>query len=384
MMLYNDGDNGREVLEGDFLSYGFVFFFWTHIHSVTSLRVCCQYTGNRNNCYEGATMNVANQSNDEVNETSKPLPSKTPGKKTISIQRLWVLVVAVSVVVVMVVVGVFWYQHAQQQAHQKAFSACTNAGARAEQTSKRLTKSVQDARTLVSGGEQQVADPTTVKTLADTLHTVMEDELSVSCDPGMSTRELEHNQQAANTWNTRHAQLLTTLDHQRTVVSASRGKKTLVDAQTQLHAKKEEARKLLADSEHKVADNTCREALQQALGEADQLSSTQVDDYVKAGANLDRTMSSVTQNMNTTMLVAQQPVAATPNNPAAVNAPMGTPGQGLSYQPQTGSKPVAPAPVAPRAPTQPAPAPQTPAPNKNNGADEWQSFDPSFDDKPLW
>ncbi|OZG50881.1 hypothetical protein [Bombiscardovia coagulans] len=306
-------------------------------------------------------------------------------------KRLWVLVVAVSVVVVMVVMGVFWYQHAQQQAHQKAFSACTNAGTRAEQTSKRLTQSVQDARTLVSGGEQQVADPTTVKTLADTLHTVKEDELSVSCDPGMSTRELEHNQQAANTWNTRHAQLLTTLDHQRTVVNASRGKKTLVDAQTQLHTKKEEARKLLADSEHKVADNTCREALQQAISEADQLSSTQADDYVKAGANLDRTMSSVTQNMNTTMLVAQQPVAATPNNPGVVNAPMGTPGQGSSYQPQTGSKPVTPAPVVPRvpvpapqqpapapaprvpvpAPQAPVPAPQQPAPSGN---DDWTLF----------
>lgn len=27
MMLYKDDDSGREVLEGDFLSYGSVFFF---------------------------------------------------------------------------------------------------------------------------------------------------------------------------------------------------------------------------------------------------------------------------------------------------------------------------------------------------------------------
>ena len=88
----------------------------------------------------------------------------------------------------------------------------------------------------------------------------------VRCDASMKTQDLEAAADKAKDLNGRYDKL----DRAAKAVLASRDAKDLDDARTALDAKKEEASRLLGDSDGKVADNTTRETLQQAIGQAEQ------------------------------------------------------------------------------------------------------------------
>ncbi|MCX8672691.1 hypothetical protein J3T91_04070 [Bifidobacterium sp. B4001] len=117
-------------------------------------------------------------------------------------------------------------------------------------------------------------------------------------------------------------------------VLASRDAKSLEDAKTALNAKKDEASKLLSDSDGKVADNAVRDSLQQAISQAGSIKDDKARDYQDAAAALQSAMDQV----NTSI---QQKSQAAPPAQAA--------------------------PAARQPARRPAPAQQRPAPSTSRG-----------------
>ena len=95
------------------------------------------------------------------------------------------------------------------------------------------------------------------------------------------------------------------LDRAAKAVLASRDAKDLDDARAALGAKKEEASKLLGDSDGKVADNTTREALQKAITLAD-LAKGKAKDYRDAIGPLQTAIDQVNASMQAKAQADQQ------------------------------------------------------------------------------
>ncbi|QYN60072.1 hypothetical protein GYM67_02505 [Bifidobacterium asteroides] len=129
-------------------------------------------------------------------------------------------------------------------------------------------------------------------------------------------------------------------------VLASRDAKSLEDAKTVLNAKKDEASKLLSDSDGKVADNAVRDSLQQAISQAGSIKGDKTETYQDAAAALQSAMDQV----NTSIQQKSQADQAAPPAQAA------------------------PAPAARQPARRPAPAQQRPAPSTSRGR---QGYTPS-------
>ncbi|MCX8648638.1 hypothetical protein J3U01_09515 [Bifidobacterium sp. B4107] len=96
-------------------------------------------------------------------------------------------------------------------------------------------------------------------------------------------------------------------------VLASRDAKSLEDAKTALNAKKDEASKLLSDSDGKVADNALRDSLQQAISQAGSIKDNKTETYQDAATALQ----SAIDQVNTSI---QQKSQAAPPAQAAASA----------------------------------------------------------------
>ena len=175
----------------------------------------------------------------------------------------------------------------------------------------------------------------------------------VRCDASMKTRDLEAAADKAEDLNGRYDKL----DRAAKAVLASRDAKDLDDARTALAAKKDEASRLLGDSDGKVADNATREALQNAITLAEQTKG-KAKDYRDAAGQLQSAIDQVNASMQAKTQADQQ---------AAQTAPSYGGGYTPSYRPshgQGGGSWSAPAPAAP------APAPST----SQGSSQKWNDF----------
>jgi hypothetical protein len=239
-----------------------------------------------------------NKLDDEAIGTSAPVVTDMPADGNRGKKRLWWVLASLALVVIIAAATVVWCRYQERQVHQEAVNACSNVSSTAMSTGSGLQETIQDAHETVKDSENQVLDPATVKTLADTLHNIKEDEVTVSCDPGMTVSELDHNREMANEWNVKHRELIVTINQQRSAVIASVSKKALADAQAGLAQKNDEARSLLAESEGKVVDNSARERLQKVIEQVGEVGSTQVGDYRKAVDSLNDAMEAVRESMS--------------------------------------------------------------------------------------
>ena len=181
----------------------------------------------------------------------------------------WVIpVVTAAAVVLLIAVGVVsWRVVSNHREHDQAVELCSGAVARLEKPAggaAARTARYQEAAAISS---DQVKDVKTVIAMARAVKNAGGIRPQpVRCDASMTTEDLKTAADKAKKLNGKYDKL----DKAAKAVLASRDAKDLDDARTALEAKKDEASKLLGDSDGKVADNSTREALQNAIGQAEQ------------------------------------------------------------------------------------------------------------------
>ena len=217
----------------------------------------------------------------------------------------WLVPVVVAVVVVVVVVaGLVGWRVVESRRHGAALDSCS----RAVKTLKGKTGSDRLAQYREAAGvkSDQVKD---AKTVAAMRRSVKDAEgirqPTVRCKPSMSTGELNATADQAGRIDGKYA----ALSKAAKGVIASRDAKALEDARAALDGKKEEASRLLADSDGKVADNATRDGLQQAINQAGQSKADTAKAYQDAADALQAAIDRVNASMQAKSQADQQAAA---------------------------------------------------------------------------
>ena len=205
----------------------------------------------------------------------------------------WLVTVVVAVVVAVVVVaGLVGWRVVENRRHDAALGSCS-----------RVVKALQDKtgpdrlagwREAAGIKTDQVKDAKTVVAMARSVKDAEGiKEQTIRCKASMSTGDLNATAGQAGKIDGKYAAVARAAK----AVIASRDAKALEDARAALDGKKEEASRLLADSDGKVADNATRDGLQQAIGQAGQAKGDKAKAYRDAAnalqAAIDRVNASV-------------------------------------------------------------------------------------------
>ena len=232
-----------------------------------------------------------------VSEDGGDLPGKPRPK--------WLVPVVVAVVVVVVVVaGLVGWRVVESRRHDAALDSCS----RAVKTLKEKTGSDRLAQYREAAGikTDQVKDAKTVVALARSVKDAEGiKEQTIRCKASMSTGDLNAAAGQAGKIDGKYAAVARAAK----AVLASRDAKALDDARTALDGKKEEASRLLADSDGKVADNATRDGLQQAIDQAGQAEGDKAKAYRNAVGALQAAIDRVNASMQAKSQADQQAAA---------------------------------------------------------------------------
>lgn len=272
-------------------------------------------------------------------------------------------VVAAGVVVVLVAAGFGGWKVYESRQHESAMADCT-------QSVKAMQSSVRSAQATVgryreAAGIQadQVQDAKTVDAMHKTIKTAggIKPQVVV-CDASMSTSDL----QAATDKARRTSGHLKDIERDYAkagkAVLTSRDAKILEDAKSALSGKRDEASRLLGDSDGKVADNATRDALQKAIDQAGGVKGDKAKDYQDAAAALQSAVDQVNASMQAKAQADQQAAAQQQPAPSYGGGGGYTPTYRPSYNRGGWSAP-APAPAAP--------APAAPHSGGGQSFEEW-------------
>ena len=215
----------------------------------------------------------------------------------------WLVPVVVAVVVV-VVAGFMGWRVVENRRHDAALDSCSQA----VKTLQDKTDSDRLAGYRQAAGikADQVKDAKTVVAMARSVKDAEGiKEPTVRCKASMSTGDLNEAADQARKIDGRYAAVARAAK----AVTASRDAKALEDARTALDGKKEEASRLLADSDGKVADNATRDTLQQAIDQAGQAKGDKAKAYRDAANALQAAIDRVNASMQTKSQADQQAAA---------------------------------------------------------------------------
>ena len=216
----------------------------------------------------------------------------------------WLLPVVVAVVVVVVVAGLVGWRVVESRRHDAALDSCS----RAVKTLQDKTGPDRLAQYREAAGikADQVKDASTVVAMARSVKNAEGiRKPTVRCKASMSMDDLNDEAGQARKIDGKYA----AVDRAAKAVTASRDAKTLEDAKAALDAKKEEASRLLADSDGKVADNATRDGLQQAIDQAGQAKGDQAKAYRDAVGALQAAIDRVNASMQAKSQADQQAAA---------------------------------------------------------------------------
>ena len=217
----------------------------------------------------------------------------------------WLVPAVVALVVVVVVVaGLVGWRVVESRRHDAALDSCS-----------RTVKALQDktgparmARYREAAGikSDQVKDASTVVAMARSVKDAEGiKEPTIRCKASMSTDGLNAEAGRAKKLDGEYAAVARAAK----AVTASRDAKALEDAKAALDGKKEEASRLLADSDGKVADNATRDGLQQAIDQAGQAKGDKAKAYQDAAAALQAAIDQVNASMQAKSQADQQAAA---------------------------------------------------------------------------
>ena len=296
-------------------------------------------------------------------EDSQTPPSSESAENTDGATRTrprWMIPVVTAAVVALIAAGLICWRVVSNREHTQAVERCSGAVARLEKPAGGAAARMAHYQEAAGISSDQVKDVKTVIAMARAVKNAGGIKPQpVRCDASMKTRDLEAAADKAKDLNGRYDKL----DKAAKAVLASRDAKDLDDARAALAAKKEEASRLLDDSDGKVADNATREALQNAIGLAEQTTGDKVQAWRDAVGPLQTAIDQVNASMQAKTQADQQAAQeATPSYGG---------GHTPSYRPSHGQGGdgswLAPAPVQ-------QPAPSTPSGGAYNpGVEEWMN-----------
>ena len=219
------------------------------------------------------------------------------------------VVVAVVVAVVVVVAGLVGWRVVESRRHDAALDSCSRAvKALQDKTGPDRLAQYREAAGIKS---DQVKDAKTVVAMARSVKDAEGiRQPTVRCKASMPTGDLNAAAGQAGKIDGKYAAVARAAK----AVTASRDAKALEDARAALDGKREEASRLLADSDGKVADNATRDGLQQAIGQAGQVKGDGAKAYRDAAdalqAAIDRVNASVQAKSQADQQAAAQAQAA--------------------------------------------------------------------------
>ena len=266
--------------------------------------------------------------------------------------RWLVPVIIVVVVAVLAVAGLAVWRMSSNRSHDRALASCSQAVRALKGSEQRAEAASSSYLQAAAVKTDQVKDAKTVKDMAKAVgkakHTQAQ---AFRCEASMPTGDLQAMAGKAK----RTDGVYRSLDKASKAVLASRDAKSLEDAKKALNAKKDEASKLLGDSDGKVADNAVRDSLQQAISQAGGIKGDKAKAYQDAAGALQSAMDQVNasiQQKSQADQAAQQPTQHAQAQQAAPSYSGG--GYTPSYNRGGGGSAPAPAP-APAAPVPAAP-----------------------------
>ncbi len=217
----------------------------------------------------------------------------------------WLVPVVVAVVVVVVVVaGLVGWRVVENRRHDAALDSC----GRAVKALKGKTGSDRLAQYREAAGikADQVKDAKTVVAMARSVKDAEGiKEPTIRCKASMSTGDLNAAAGQAGKIDGKYAAVARAAK----AVIASRDAKALEDARAALDGKREEASRLLADSDGMVADNATRDALNQAIGQAGQAKGDKAKAYQDAANALQAAIDQVNASVQAKSQADQQAAA---------------------------------------------------------------------------
>lgn len=296
-------------------------------------------------------------------EDSQTPPASESAENTDGATRTrprWMIPVVTAAVVVLIAAGLICWRVVSNREHTQAVERCSGAVARLEKPAggaDARTARYQEAAGISS---DQVKDVKTVIAMARAVKNAGGIRPQpVRCDASRTTEDLKAAADKAKKLNAKYDKL----DKAAKAVLASRDAKDLDDARTALGTKREEASRLLGDSDGKVADNATREALQNAISQAEQTKGDKAQAWRDAVGPLQAAIDQVNASMQAKTQADQQAAQeATPSYGGGY-----TPSYRPSHGQGGGGSWLAPAPVQ-------QPAPSTPSGGKYNpGVEEWMN-----------
>ena len=217
------------------------------------------------------------------------------------------------VVAVLAVAGLAVWKASSNRSHDQALAQCSRQVRAVKDSEQQAEAASSTYLQAFAVKEDQVKDTKTVKDLAKAVgkakHTQVQ---AFTCKASMPAGDLQAMAGKAK----RSEDVYRSLDKAAKAVLASRDAKSLDDAKTALNAKKDEASKLLSDSDGKVADNAVRDSLQQAIGQAGSIKGDKAEAYQDAADALQSAMDQV----NTSIQQKSQAAQAAPPAQAAASA----------------------------------------------------------------
>ena len=217
----------------------------------------------------------------------------------------WLVPLVVTVVVVAVVVaGLVGWRVVENRRHDAALDSCS----RAVKALQDKTGPARMARYREAAGikSDQVKDAKTVVAMARSVKDAEGiRQRTIRCKASMSTDGLNEAAGRAEKLDGEYA----AVDKAAKAVLASRDAKALEDAKAALDGKREEASRLLADSDGRVADNATRDGLQQAIDQAGQAKGDKAKAYRDAVGALQAAIDQVNASMQAKSQADQQAAA---------------------------------------------------------------------------
>ena len=288
-------------------------------------------------------------------------------------------VIAVVAAVVVVVAGLVGWHVVESRRHDSALDSCSRAvKALRRKTGSAMMAGYREAAGVNAG---QVKDAGTVLAMARSVKNAEGlKQPAIRCKASMPTGDLDALAGQARKLEGRFAAVARAA---RRVV-ASRDAKALDDAKAALGGKKDEASRLLADSDGKVADNATRDGLQQAIDQAGRVKGDGAKDCRDAvnalQAAIDRVNASVQAKSRADQEAAAQAAQAqaqAAQRPATQQAPSygsGRSGYTPAYRPAANSG-------GGGGGSAPAPAPAAPQGGNSSGGIDWDKL--IQDQKPI-
>ena len=205
----------------------------------------------------------------------------------------WLVPVIVAVVAVMVVVaGLLGWRVVESRRHESALDSCNRVTKTLqEKTGSAMMASYREASRVK---EDQVKDAKTVANMSRTVKAAGGLERpTFQCKASMSTGDLNAKASKAKKLDSEYA----AVSKSAKAVIASRDAKTLEDAKATLNAKRDEASKLLGDSDGKVADSAVRDSLQKVIDQVGQIKADTAKSYRDAASALQAAIDQVNASM---------------------------------------------------------------------------------------